>query len=173
MHTIFRVPELWSYILTPDLDKSALNAAARTCHALKEPALDALWRNLNSIEPLLLLLGEIQYGPDTVTQSYRVRESCSTEDVVSGLPQFLYPGLRSPPPSSLWPSGNLWNLAYHRRIGRSFSNIVGESGHFNSIPTLRWTLITNWRSFLSGNPYSPQSRSLYPIPCGISHSFRL
>jgi hypothetical protein len=34
----------------------ALAALSRTCRALSEPALDALWRRLHSLEPFLLCL---------------------------------------------------------------------------------------------------------------------
>ena len=34
----------------------ALVALARTCHAFSEPALDALWRRLDSLQPFILCL---------------------------------------------------------------------------------------------------------------------
>lgn len=59
MHRFFYISELWARTLKFDLDKKTLSAAARTCRVLKEPALDTLWADLNSLEPLLWLLGDM------------------------------------------------------------------------------------------------------------------
>lgn len=44
------------------MDQSSLPAVARTCHALYDPALDELWRDLYSIYPFVYLLAQAMPG---------------------------------------------------------------------------------------------------------------
>jgi len=60
MHQIFGIHEVLVLILSCGLDKRTLNAAARTGTALHEVALDILWKDLESIAPLLLLLRDLE-----------------------------------------------------------------------------------------------------------------
>jgi len=57
MHQLFEIPELIRLVFTPNTRKSTLCAVACTSRALQEPALDALWYELDTIGPLVSLLG--------------------------------------------------------------------------------------------------------------------
>lgn len=52
MHQALRISELMDQI-SWHTDRSSLPSLALTCHAFEGPALDALWRDLPSIEPLV------------------------------------------------------------------------------------------------------------------------
>ena len=57
VHRCLLVPELFQFVcegLTHDDKRSAtLASLARTCRAFEGPALDALWRNIEGLRPLL------------------------------------------------------------------------------------------------------------------------
>ncbi|TRM57957.1 hypothetical protein BD626DRAFT_411351 [Schizophyllum amplum] len=60
MHHALLIDEILREIFE-DCEKGALSAAARTCQAWKDPALDQLWRVLPSISPVLALLPQLKY----------------------------------------------------------------------------------------------------------------
>ena len=66
MHHVFEISEI-SRILTSVLDKRTLYALALTSNVFQEPALDSLWSALDSVVPLISLLGPLQLSSYSVS----------------------------------------------------------------------------------------------------------
>ncbi|KIO24568.1 hypothetical protein M407DRAFT_26081 [Tulasnella calospora MUT 4182] len=70
-----KIPELLKKILDMLPVKDNVSAA-RVCQAWKEPALDRLWYKIDSLVPLLCLLGPMTQGPDGVwTFKYDIKDA--------------------------------------------------------------------------------------------------
>jgi hypothetical protein len=59
MHQVFAIPELL-YLIFAEIsnDDQALLSLARTCRRFHQPSVAILWRNLDSVLPLMKLLPE-------------------------------------------------------------------------------------------------------------------
>ncbi|KAK0202572.1 hypothetical protein DFS33DRAFT_1263476 [Desarmillaria ectypa] len=68
MHQVLLIDEILQEIFhwCSVLEVSVLSQAARTCQAWKEPALDALYRQLSSVEPLWSLLPSMKRGEQVI-----------------------------------------------------------------------------------------------------------
>ena len=55
MHAALQITEI-SEVIYKFLDRPTLARLARTCRAFEEPALDALWKVVDGIEPVARLL---------------------------------------------------------------------------------------------------------------------
>ena len=162
MHAIFNIPELWTHILTPEVDKFTLSIAARTCSALREPALHALWRDLGSINPLLLPLGDFEDGKEFIEDHIEGSRSIQVVSVKK-TPFFFFANL-----SLLSPSGNFWILLSLQQNGHLFFDMVGGSRRFNFSPTQRERQID---CNLSRSQCLPPLQSACLPPYDMSHSF--
>jgi len=60
MHHLFTITELVTAILSECPDEATLYTAAMTCRTVGEVALDILWNDLESLGPLLSLLGPLE-----------------------------------------------------------------------------------------------------------------
>lgn len=60
MDHALHTPEVLALILSHLLDRGFLLRAALTCRTWKDPALDQLWRDLESPLPLMKLLGSVR-----------------------------------------------------------------------------------------------------------------
>lgn len=56
MHRALSIPEVLRLILSLDISRETMRNAALTCSRWKDPALDQLWKELDSVFPLLWVL---------------------------------------------------------------------------------------------------------------------
>lgn len=69
MHHALLISEI-SREICGELDQPSLPAVARTCRALRDPALDELWRDLYSIYPFVHLLTQVRLGESQQARPY-------------------------------------------------------------------------------------------------------
>ena len=160
MHHIFSISEIVRSILTPQVDKRTLYAAARTCRALQELSLDALWCELDSIVPLITLVGDLHWVSEVV---YHSRYNQSTNFMVSTCA-----------------SSSLHNLPTWPHSGSSWGPGLRTNSGIRSKSTIKEWKDLSW-AHNSQNPgrlllYQLQSSPLLPLPflmvskfCLISH----
>ncbi|KAI9571743.1 hypothetical protein HD554DRAFT_1815288 [Boletus coccyginus] len=125
MHHALFISEIFREICGM-MAQSSLPAVARTCHALYDPALDELWRDLYSIYPFVYLLAQAMPGENqqtsvqsltsqqwTTLRRYSARTRSLYMCMIDDLPYFdRFPCLSNPPdPDSFFP--NLRTVAWY------------------------------------------------------------
>lgn len=56
MHRALSIPEVLQLVLSSDVSRATLRSAALTCSIWQDPALDQLWKDLDSIFPIIWVL---------------------------------------------------------------------------------------------------------------------